>query len=260
SAGAEPLDIDRLLSAAPSAEVAWQLVQWADSTRNRIVRGDMMIGILTPNEVAKIPVAYRSAAEYGDSSAWVKLAWWYALPQFGEPDVKSAEAALQQAINANVENAKLELVKIRWFFKRQTATPVERQEAYEMVSGIADLDPRNAEAVYFLALLSTHGFGVEPSPQRGFALQERAAELGNADAMFELYVHYIHGLGVPSDENAALQACRQAAEAGHSRAMYNLGAFNASGRSMPKNIPEAIKWYERASDSGNPSAMAGLAA
>jgi TPR repeat protein len=257
---AASLNINKLLKAAPSKNVAEQLVEWADATRQKIARGDMMMGILTAQEVAKIPLAYRTAAQHGDANAWIKLAWWCAFPQYGEPDVESAEDALQQAIEVKAAGAELELVKIRWFFKRQTATAAERQQAFQLASSIAASNPGDAEALYFLALLTTHGFGVEPSPENGFELQNRAADLGNADAKFELYVHYIQGLGVPKDEGGALNACRRAAEAGHSRAMYNLGAYNASGSGMPKNIPEAIKWYESAANAGNPSAMVGLAA
>ena len=254
-----PADIDSLLEAKPSRSVARKLVEWAAATRQKIARGDMMLGILSPEEVAKIPVAYRTAAQHGAADAWLALAWWHASPQFGKPDLMQAEAALQEAIQAKVANAHIELVKIRWFFKRDTATKAEKQEAYRLVSEIAEADSKNAEAIYFLGLLTTQGFGIAASPEAGFRLQQRAADLGNADAMFELHVHYATGLGVAADEKAALAACRRAAEAGQPRAMYNLGAYNASGRSTPKNIPEAIKWYERAAAAGNPSAMVGLA-
>lgn len=255
----EPVDIDNLLNVKLSPSVARQLVEWAASTRNRIARGDMMIGILTPDEVQKIPIAYRAAAQNGEPDAWVTLAWWYANPQFGEPDLEGAEQALKAAMDANIPKARLELVKIRWLFKRDICTTIEKEEAYQLVSRIVGADPSNAEAVYFLALLTTHGFGVVASPNAGFMLQQKAADLGNTDAMFELYIHLANGLGVSANEAEALNACRRAAEAGHSRAMYNLGAYNASGRGMPKNIPEALTWYARAADAGNPSAMVGLA-
>lgn len=218
-----------------------------------------MIGILSIDEVQKIPFAYLTAAKFGEMEAWLALAWWHACPQIGEPDLELAEAALQSAIEVEAPNARLELAKIRWFFKRDTATASEKREAYQFVSSILETDPTNGEATYFLGLLTSGGFGVPASPEAGFRLQQRAADLGNADAMFELYAHYANGIGVVADEQAALDACRRAADAGHSRAMHNLGAYNASGRGMPKNIPEAVKWYERAAQAGNPSAMVGLA-
>lgn len=76
----ESLDIDALLQSQPSTTVAKQLVAWADRTRTQIARGDMMLGILTIDDVAKIPVAYQTAAQQGESSAWVTLAWWFGRP------------------------------------------------------------------------------------------------------------------------------------------------------------------------------------
>ncbi len=255
----ESHDIDSLLQLQPSNGTATQLVAWADATRNQIARGDMALGILAIDEVAKIPVAYRTAAEYGYSIAWVMLAWWYAYPDFGEPDLVSAELAIQAAIEANCEIAKLELAKIRFFFKRETSTELEKKQAYRFVSEIVASNPSNNDAIHTLGLMITHGFGIPASPESGLALQQRSAELGNADAMFEVYAHYANGLGVPVDDGLAFIACQRAADAGNLRAMYNLGAFHASGRGTTKNISEAVKWYERAAASGNPSAMVGLA-
>lgn len=251
--------IDKLLKSPPSAEGAEELVKWADETRSQIVRGDMMLGILTIEEVEKVAKAYRRAAEMGKAGAWIRLAHWAAAPEYGEQDLVIAESALQKAIETGAEGARLELVKIRWFYKRETATEPERADAFRTIQSIVKAEPENAEAIFFLALLTTHGFGTAASPTEGFQLQKRAAALGETDAMFELYIHHAVGLGVPKDEAKAFEACLSAAEAGHSRAMYNIGAFHAAGRGIPKNIPEALKWYERSADAGNPSAMAGLA-
>ena len=218
-----------------------------------------MLGILKLEEVEKIAKVYRRAAEMGKADAWIRLARWAAAPECGEPDLGVAESALQKAIEAGADGARLELVRMRWFYKRGTATQVEKTDAFRTVQAIVTSEPENFKATYFLALLTTHGFGTVASPTKGFKLQQRAAALGNTDAMFELYIHHAVGLGVPKDEEKAFVACQSAAEAGHPRAMYNMGAFHAAGRGVPKNIPEAIMWYERSADAGNPSAMAGLA-
>lgn len=253
------LEIDRLLNAPASNDAARQLVEWADTARHRIVRGEMMIGILTFDEVAKIPSAYQAAAEQGIAEAWVKLAWWYAHPQFGDANLEAAEVALQRAIKANMGRASVEMAKIRWYFKRDTATEVEQAEAYRATLATVESCPQDAETICLLAHLTTAGFGTAASPAAGYKLHQQGADLGNSDSMFEIYVHHAHGLGVPLNEHEAFLACQRAANAGHSRAMYNLGAFNAIGKGIARNIPEAIKWYERAADAGNPAAMAGLA-
>lgn len=252
-------NIDDLLNAPPSVETARKLNEWADECRNRIARGDLMLGILTVEEVEKISSAYRTAAQFGDTDSWLKLAWWCASPDDGTPDLDAAESALKSAVDSEVPGAELELVKIRWFYKRDSASQEEQEQSYQIVFAIVEKNPKDSEATYYLALLTTHGFGTEADPETGFKLQQQAADIGNTDAMFELYIHLAHGLGVVVDEAAALDACRRAAQAGHPRAMYNMGAFNASGHGVEKNIPEAIEWYERAADEGNPHAMVGLA-
>jgi TPR repeat protein len=252
-------DIDLLLQAPASLAVAEQLLAWAEKTRQQIARGDLQLGILSIESLAQIPVAYKTAAQQGLSPAWVTLAWWYAFPDIGEPDLPAAEDAIQEALAADFQDAKLELARLRWFCKRETASLLEQQQAFEYVSEITTDETENAEAFYLLALLTTHGFGVDASPAAGFRLQQRAVELGNVDAQFEIYVHYANGLGVAVDEERAFAACQRAAEGGHPRAMYNLGAFNATGRGTPRNMTEAVKWYERAADVGNAAALAGLA-
>lgn len=256
---ARPTNIEELLAAGASKHSAELLVAWADATRQRIMRGDMMLGILSFDDAAKIPVAYKTAADCGDRDAILKLAWWYAFPALGNPDVDAAQREFRNAIDAGTQDASLQYVQFLWFCKRDRATEDERHEAYQLASSIVHQNPLHAKATYFLGMLTTHGFGVDPSPEVGFGLQQKAAELGNTDAMFELYVHYAQGLGVPVDEVKAIKACQLAADGGHSRAMYNLGAYSASGRGMVKDIPLAIEWYEKAANAGNASAMAGLA-
>jgi TPR repeat protein len=180
------------------------------------------------------------------------------MPGFGEQNITAAESAIEAAIDEGVEDAKLELVKLRWFFMRETASEDKRADTYQLAQELRDRSD-NGDALYFLALLTTHGFGTSASPEVGFDLQQQAADLGNTDAMFELYIHHENGLGTVCDQKLAFAACERAAKAGHHRAMYNLGAFNATGRGTPKDMQKAVEWYERAADAGNPSAMAGLA-
>lgn len=218
-----------------------------------------MIGVLSVEEVQRVPTAYRTAAEYGDVNAWVTLGWWCGLPDFGKPDPDAAEAAFRSAIAAGVDRADVELARYRWFLKRETATQAEAEQALHILTASVSSNPDDAEAIYFLGMLTTGGFGCEASPERGFELQKRAAELGNADAMFELYVYFETGTGTQNDPEAALAACQQAANAGHARAMYNIGAFHATGTRLPKDMKKAVHWYQRAADEGNPSALVGLA-
>jgi TPR repeat protein len=252
-------DIDILLQAPASEAVADQLIEWGNETRGGILRGDMMLGIITPETVAKIPMAYNKAADYGRPKAWLMLASWHARPEFGEQDLEAAQTVLQKAIAAGVPEAPLELVKIVWFFKGDNATETEREHAYQILSTIYDAGDPGADVTYLLALLTCDGFGTEASPERAVQLLQVAASLGQVSAMFELSLYYAKGIGVTQDKQASFKACQAAAEAGHPRAMYNLGAFYATGQYVTKNMSTSKKWYEQAAEAGNPSALIGLA-
>jgi uncharacterized protein len=253
-------EIDTLLLAPASEAVAEQLINWANAARNEVLRGDMMLGILTADDVAKIPLAYEKAAQYGKPEAWLRLAWWYAQPEFGEQDLDKALASVQKAIDAGVAEAPLELVKIVWFFKGDDATESEKKQVYQILSSIFEAGDPGAEVTYLLALITCVGFGTTASPERAFELLQKAASLGLATAMFELSLYYAKGIGVAPNQEASFKACRAAAEAGHPRAMYNLGAFYATGHHVPKDAVESRKWYELAAEAGNASALVGLAA
>ena len=245
----DPWNIDELLQQPGSIKVAQQLNDWADSVRNQIARGDMMLGILSVEDVAKIPTAYERAAEYGLSIARLKLAWWHAMPEFGDQNMANAESVLEAAVDDEVDGATLELIKLRWFFMRESASEDKRVHTFQLAQSLGDQSD-DGEVLYFLALLTTHGFGTSASPDVGFELQQQAADLGNTDAMFELYIHHANGLGTKPDKKLAFAACERAAEAGHHRAMYNLGAFNATGRGTSRDMRKAVEWYERAADAG----------
>jgi uncharacterized protein len=252
--------IDALLAAELSHHAGQALVRWVFDINGRIQRGDMMLGILTFEEVRKVPAALARAAECGIADAWLKLAWWLANPPVGDPDIAGAEETLRGAIKAGVPGARLELVQVRWFYRREDASELERLETHDLVRALAEEDGHDAEALYYLGLLTCQGFGTPRDPGKAFRLQQQAAALGNTDAMFELYAHLATGLGVAQDDQGALAANRRAAEAGHPRAMYNMGAFHATGRLVEKDMVKAAEWYQRASDAGNPLATATLAA
>jgi uncharacterized protein len=252
-------DINALLASPCSGDVAKQLLDWATSLRGRILRGDMMVGILSRDEVNLAPSVLRRAADCGATRALIELAKWFADPPLGEPDFQSAEAALREALARDVPTALSVFVETRYFLRRNETSPEEQRETFNLLQAHVATHPDEARSVYLLGLLTCQGFGTAPSPATAFKLQERAADLGDADAMFELYAQLQTGLGVPKDERRAFQAVKRAAEAGQARALYNMGAFYASGVNVPKDLAKAAEWYKRASDAGNLRATTTLA-
>ena len=252
--------IDGLMKAAASEDTGRKILEWASELDNRILRGDLMIGILSIEEVEKMPAALRRAAECGHRSAWLQLAAWHERPAWGKPDYQLADDALSRALDDQVPGAGLQLGRLRWFRRRDEATDAEKAQAFELIAAQVKEDDENDEAMYLLGLMTCAGFGTSPDPTAAFELQRKAADRDNADASFELYVHLSTGLGVAVDEQAAFEHVQRAAEAGHARAAYNMGAFLATGRHGKKDMAEAASWYQKACDWGNGRACATLAA
>jgi TPR repeat protein len=252
--------IDALMKAAPSADTGKKILEWASDIDLRILSGDMMIGILSIEEVEKMPAALRRAAECGQQEAWLRLAKWHQRPGWGAPNLEQADEALRTALDQGVAGAGLALGRLRWFHRRDDATDAEKKQALETVADLAKKDDADGDASYLLGLMTCAGFGTAADPAAAFDIQRKAAKLGSMDASFELYVHLSTGLGVAVDEQAAFEHVQRAAEEGHPRAAYNMGAFLATGRHGKKDMAEAADWYQRACDLGNGRACATLAA
>lgn len=206
----------------------------------------MMVGILTPAEVGMAPQALRRAVDLGLQEALLELARWHCQPLVGDPDYSAAEDVLREALEKEVEGAAIELVKVRWFFRREEASEAEQVEALKICRG-----SESPEALCFQGLLTCAGFGCAPDPSGASALQLRAADAGSVDALFELYVHYAQGLGVEANAQRAFEFVLQAAERGHPRALYNVGASYATGRDVEKDMAKAAAYYEQAVEAGN---------
>ena len=252
------MSIRELLAAAPTTETGHALIEWVRELRGRILRGDMMIGILSIDEVALAPAALRKANDCGISEALIDLGNWLAAPPLGEPDLTGADAAFRQAIAAGVAGAKLRFVEFVWFYCPETATFDEQAEAYQLAFELSK-DDGDGRATYLLGLLTCNGFGTVADPKRANELQLKATSKGNTDALFELYLYREMGIGAPKDSNVAREFLQVAAARGHPRAMYNLAAYLATGRGLPKDLAKAAEWYSKASEAGNVRATANLA-
>lgn len=219
----------------------------------------MMIGILSVDDVREAPSALRLAIDWRATEALLDLASWLVSPPLDEPDLLGAEAVLREAITANIPNAKMRLVELRWFYERESASQDQRIEAFELLRGLLQETGDDAQILHLLGLLTCQGFRTEADPTEAVQFQKRAAALGSAAALFELSIHYATGLGVAQDDQAALDMTKQAANAGHPRAMYNSAAFFATGRYVSQDLTSAIQWYQCASDAGHPRATLTLA-
>lgn len=125
--------IETLLSAPATAETGRALLDWVQELRGRIVSGEMHIGILSVEEVEKAQAALRKAGECGVHEGWFQLAVWLANPPFGAHDTTAAHRVLRDAIASGVPGARVELVRLQWFYRRDEATPAEQDEAHAIL-------------------------------------------------------------------------------------------------------------------------------
>lgn len=252
------MSIRELLAAEPSAETGRALVAWTEELRGRILRGDMMLGILSVDEVALVPAALRRASDSGVKEALLHLGNWLAAPPIAEPDLAGARAAFREAIAAGVKGAKLRFVEFVWFYCRETATAEEQTEVYQMAQELSEVDD-DGHAIYLLGLMTCNGFGTLADPKLAYERHLAAWSKGNIDALFELSLYREMGIGVPKNSKVAMEFLQLAAALGQSRAMYNLAAYLATGRGVSQDLAKAVEWYSKASEAGNVRATANLA-
>ena len=248
------------LLAAPAGETnAEALWAWVAGVQERLLRGDLQLGLLAPAEVGQVPAALAKVAQVMPE-AWLDLADWHLSSLPGEPDVAAAQRALEAAVAAEVPTAVLRRLQLAWHHQRDSLSPAARRECFEQLRRLHEAEPQQAEVMNLLGYLTTAGFGTPADPAAGLAWHEQAAELLNSDAMFEIAIHHFNGLGTPQDPAAGLRATERAAKAGHARAMFNLGAFHAAGRFTPQDMAQALRWYEQAVEAGHAQACVNLAA
>lgn len=254
----QTLSIDALLTAPANEANAEALWAWVARLQERILRGDVALGLLSQEDLDKVPRALARVAGVMPE-AWLDLAFWHIAPPLGAPDVAAAEQAVRAAMDAEVPTAVLRWVQLAWMHQRDTLAPDAQRERFERLQQVLQAEPQQAEALNLAGYLTTAGFGTAPDPAAGLALHEQAAELLNTDALFEIAIHHFNGLGVPADAAAGLRAMQRAANEGHPRALYNLGAFHAAGHYMEKDPVQAVRWYERAAEAGHVQALVNLA-
>lgn len=228
-------------------------LQRARDIRDQLLRGDMMIGIVGPGAIDEMKQHYWSAAEGGETIAWLEL---------GEVHYQGIEVPVNDAIardhwrrgfEAGDRACGLRLVQASLF-----GTQSDEDETKAIVEDLLDDDP-DGSAALLAGYMHTRGFGFPQDDAKALELHHRAAERGNGDALFELYVFYSTGRGTEQDEERAVDYCRQAADQGKVRAMYNMGAFHATGRGVAQSWTECVAWYEKAARAGHPNAAGALA-
>lgn len=233
-------------------EEAQSTLARTQTLRGRIERGDVMIGVLSPDAVDAMVAGYEEAGAAGAPEAWRELGECFAYGIGVRRDLDAATRAWQKAVAMNDRASALALVHTRMLLQNEGA-----DEARQIIEGLLH-DDDDGQAHLLAGWMRYRGFGCEPDPAASVALHRKAATLGNVDAMLELYVLLSTGQGVDMDEVEALEHCRRAADLGHPRACYNLGAAHATGRGVAQDWDASVEWYAKAAHAGSGRAAVAL--
>lgn len=121
------------------------------------------------------------------------------------------------------------------------------QEAFRCFEKGHELDPMNAELLYWLAESYYHGDGVERNEEQAVPLYQHAAKRGHSQAQHVLSNCYYNGEGASLDLAQAVEWLRKAAEQGNVGAQYDLGlAYKYGGRGLKQDARLAMRWFRKA--------------
>jgi TPR repeat protein len=252
-------DAVRLSVMAEQSEINQQRLRRCESIRQRVLRGDAIVGVVSIADIEQMVATYRELGAAGVADAWVGLGRYHLDPSGLHRSVAdAAECACRAVAAGSLDGVRLLRVVVPAQHDMEHQPPSASNARHALERMLASDDTGLVHHV--LGLLAFHGLGGPKDVATYVQHQVIAADRGHADALFEMSVLLATGTGVVKDFNKALGYCRKAAELDHPRACYNLGAFHATGRGVKRDEAKARTWYERASNAGHGEATATLAA
>lgn len=162
---------------------------------------------------------YLQYAEQGDTTAQAYLGYLYYVGKEGAPQGYAAAA--------------------RWFR--------------------AAAEAGSADAQYNLALMLTHGTGIEADPKQALTWYLKAAKSNHVQAQHNTAMMYLEGRGIEADTKTALKWLGSAAAKEHTPSQLVLAQLYHQGRAVARDLKQASYWYRRAALYGNPQAQYSLA-
>lgn len=247
----------------PSAEALEPLAAQGDAKARRQLAWRLFQGVGAEKDEARAVALLAAAAEQGDAVSLrnlglLRLEGCAALerdPAEGERLLRrAAEAGDWQACIRAAENCRDPALGVpdfdaarNWFRK-----------AAERIETMAP-DERDAFALFALGQLRFFGEGVAPDRERGLALVERAAELGEPQAQSFLGEVYRLGKGRPRDLARAFEWHLKAAQAGFAQSQYLVAANYWHGDGVAPDPEESYAWALKAAEQGHAQAAYNVA-
>ena len=233
--------------------------------------------------------------ELGNPAAYQLLYWIY-KDGFGVPaDMETAVDFLRRGVAQGEAGAKTNLALLAYRGVPPVAKNLELAARY--FKELAQGDPTNAVAVYYLGVMQYRGQGGMPADEKaglekieiaahaglieaetdmGEALElgwagreidlpaaldwyEKAARKGGGHANWRIGLAYAEGRAGVTDPGRAVDYFRDSADAGNRNGMTSLGVMYATGAGVERDFAQARHWYEKAIENGGQHALKNLA-
>ncbi len=114
------------------------------------------------------------------------------------------------------------------------------------------------EATFELAMMYSHGLGVEQCKATAVLLLDVAGKQDHSLALFKLAEHFFKFAENESCLKRGFDACYRSADLGLVEAQFNLGVMFEDGLGTEQNFEKAVTWYHRAATSGDERALNNL--
>lgn len=117
-------------------------------------------------------------------------------------------------------------------------------------------DAGDDDAMWYLAKLYDHGWGVDQSDALALKWFTKSADLGDPDSMWEVGIFYETGQGIEVNQKTAFKWYLQSAEGGLAKAMTEVGMRYENGNGVRASEKKAFKWYLRGAEAGHAAGQA----
>lgn len=232
--------------------------QKAKKIREKIDRGDLIIGLLDTKEVDVMIDLYTKSGNLGNPEGWYELGMVYYVGIGVEQDAEKAVTYFQLAAESGYGiDAWIKYVRIAYFAN------LISMPANDIIGLVEKLEKEDSSGELYLlkGYMLYQGYAYQEDLEASLLAHQKSANKGNSDAMFELCIYYTQGIGTEQDLQKALSWCVKAAENNNTRAIYNLGTYYATGyETIPKDTNMAVKYYTKAANLGHGKAAGQLAA
>ncbi len=232
--------------------------QNAEEIKEKIERGDLVIGILDIKMVDEMIDLYTRSGNSGNAEGWYELGMIYYRGIGVDQDAEKAVSYFKLAAELGYGiDAWIKYIRIAYFAKL-SSIPADRIK--DLVADLEDKDT-SGEIYLLKGYMLNQGYAYTENLEASFFALQQSVKKGNADAMFELCIYYHYGMGVEQNSQKSIDWCVKAAENNNIRAIYNLGTYYATGyESISKDINKAIAYYTKAANLGHGKAAGQLAA